>query len=1380
MHLDFPESLKIILNSKVQIDGSTNDKLMESTDFPEKIIRSEILATQDESDLKQQWENQKRALEAKQPMDVQMLQGQKRELTMQLDREQAEKQELFMQINSLIAQLADANRDTLDHQEFKVLKDENEKLKKQIADILEAQSQLNTDVHNLQEEVRCKNKEIENAQDESKRLRLIMNNEKIRLESSIEELQRDLQMKSAALQSLMLVKQDIKTNEADSAMITQLTEENEEMRGQIDEIRNEVKRRVSEIEEMKSENEKKLRTLQNELDSVRETAETKDAKLSRQCDKIREISQLQETLKKYKLDAEKTSERLEKSQKNLAECEEKYDILKKDSEAKLARESDSLADAKKKFEEEMRQQEAKFDNLKQILKIEEIRTHEAEREAKNCRLKITKLEEELKVLKTQTDKQHNVDEQMRLLREELKQAKHRIAAQAADLEKAETDADEAERSTRETIDELEEEVRSLQEKLKILEINEEKQSERLLMVEEEMRKSQETSEKYEKKCEMMAKELEEVHSALADTNGILETFKAENEKLTAKASLEDEVLTLATSLQSARDEISIKHDEVAKLRKELREAHEENERLLMDIDVQTQALQQDAQLAKSERDEIKKEMEKCKNDNIAQQQKDGLVLIELRNEVSNLEERIIEKEKMFSSLQSDLESKHQKMLIEVKQQYEQQIAELNKEVEKLKASENGKIDELNAVMTNLRKELAVKSGNGVSFRIDQHREFQSKKVQNLDLSPKSDFEEKLATLKECIADVLEEKLTFENGDCQPVTVNRATQTGMETEEGRHIISVNNDDEEGLEPTDRSGLLVKKIDSSNCNRTYRSYSTDSEQLWKSKPNSEVWNLRAELAFLKKQIKDEEMDRKCLQKHIQVLQATIQENKEILDLIKETEKDIKSDELETQERLDPFEEQIEKLKMELSNVQECRDQYKQKVEERDLDIASLKKDIENLTDDIRSCKTRLQESNHLEERNRVIEFENKNLLDECSSLRAKLTQLNERFVEVENENIKKHRDEVSDFNKQLDEARQAYELLGAEMFRLREHSENLSKEVNHLRNFLNIANTEKEQLKTEALEQRKEMERLSCERMELEVTRQQLDEAIAEGERQAQKLAKLEVQIKGDEGLERDRQHELHDLRQQLNTIEEKWKLECEKSETNAQVAKKELETLTKINETFTEDIARLTNELEAERKQIIDLGIEKVQLLSEIKQLRDELDIMKAKNTLEKESSEAERQEENLEEVRKLTEDFERQLQQCDEEWRVKSNNEVEKLKREMQGMRDENEELRSQNERMRKEMDEMQREVKKSKQVSEGPNIEEGLKESENSLTSYKMGIKHLLISRVLKQQVFRLEVICSTPTPPPRKKIGSEITDGILQISLAEENKKLKKDVEM
>uniref|UniRef100_A0AAF5PSH3 Uncharacterized protein n=2 Tax=Wuchereria bancrofti TaxID=6293 RepID=A0AAF5PSH3_WUCBA len=1385
---------------------------------------------------RQQWENQKRALEAKQPMDVQMLQGQKRELTMQLDREQAEKQELFMQINSLIAQLADANRVTSDQQECNVLKDENEKLKKQITDILAVQSQLNTDVHNLQEEVRCKNQEVENAQDESKRLRLIMNNEKVQLESSIEELQRDLQMKSAALQSLMLAKQDIKTNEADPAMITQLTAENEELRGQIDEIRNEIKGRVSEIEEVKSDSEKKLRNLQSELDFMRENAKKKEAELSKQSDEIgklqselnsaletiqkgeaelssmrnnevHEISQLRGGMEKYKLDAEKLSERLEESQKNLVECEKKYDALKKDTEAKITWENSTLADTRKKFEEEIRQQEIKHNDLKQSLKMEGMRAQEAEQEAKSCRLKIIDLEEELNVLRIQTDKQRSVDEQVRLLREELKQARNKISAQAADLEKAEIDADEADRSSRETIDELEEEVRSLQEKLKILEIGEEEQSKRLLVTEQEMMRNQENSEKYEKKCKMLTKELEEVRTAFADTSALLEIFKAENEKLSAKASLEDEVLTLATSLQSARDEISIKHDEIAKLRKELRELREENERLLMDIDVQTQALQQDAQLARSECDEMRKEMEKCKSDNVVQQQKNDVILVELRNEISRLKEQVIEKERMLTSVQSDLESKHQKMLIETKQQYEQKIAELNKEVGELKASESGKINELNAVMTNLRKELAVKGGSVASFRIDQHHEFQNSKTQNLDLSPRSDFEEKLTTLKECIADVLEEKLLFEQSDYQLVLVNKATQTKAEMEEGRHIISVNNDDEEeAVKHRDKDAVLLK-LDDRNC--TSRSCVGTSEQIWKSKSSSEVWGLRAELAFLKKQMKDEEMDRKCLQKRIQVLQATIQENKEVLGLIKETEKDVKSDKLETEGRLDPFEEQIGKLRKELMSVQECREQYKREIEERDLDITGLKKDIENLTSDMRSYKTRLQESSRLEERNRVIEFENKNLLDECTSLKANLTKLKEQFVEMENENNRKHIEKVKDLDQQLDKAHQAYELSRVEMDRLREQSENLSKEVNYLRNFLNIANTEKEQLKTEALERLKEMERLSCERMELEVTRQQLDEAIAEGERQAQELASLKVQTKNSEDLERDRQQELHDLREQIQTIEENWKMECNKSEAITQAAEKELEKLTKTNETFVEDIRRLTNELEVERKRIIDLGMEKMHLSNEVGQLRNEVETLKTKNVLDEDSPDVKNKlnelmaenaqlagellkehnlldkelskqdqqmegllkkhwkseeklllEKNREELRKLTEDFERRLQQCNEEWKVKSNNQLEILNREMQSVKDENKELLNQNERMRKEMGEMQQEMKKSKQVSEELDIGERLKKSDDSLS--------------------RLETVCNTPTPPPRKRIGSEITDEILQVSLAEENKKLKKDIDM
>lgn len=50
--------------------------------------------------------------------------------------------------------------------------------------------------------------------------------------------------------------------------------------------------------------------------------------------------------------------------------------------------------------------------MKQSLQVEEMRTQEAEREAKSYQLKITDLQEELKILRVQIDKQRGVDEQV--------------------------------------------------------------------------------------------------------------------------------------------------------------------------------------------------------------------------------------------------------------------------------------------------------------------------------------------------------------------------------------------------------------------------------------------------------------------------------------------------------------------------------------------------------------------------------------------------------------------------------------------------------------------------------------------------------------------------------------------------------------------------------------------------------------------------------------------------------------------------------------------------------------------------------------------------------------------------------------------------------
>ncbi|VDK18607.1 unnamed protein product [Anisakis simplex] len=107
-------------------------------------------------------------------MDVQQLQREKRELTMQLDREQNEKQELFLQV---------------------------------IRHIPKIQTQLNNDVHSLQEELRRKSLEMDSAKEDAKQRLAFVEEEKSKLQENVETLQQDLEMKAAALQSMKLAKQ---------------------------------------------------------------------------------------------------------------------------------------------------------------------------------------------------------------------------------------------------------------------------------------------------------------------------------------------------------------------------------------------------------------------------------------------------------------------------------------------------------------------------------------------------------------------------------------------------------------------------------------------------------------------------------------------------------------------------------------------------------------------------------------------------------------------------------------------------------------------------------------------------------------------------------------------------------------------------------------------------------------------------------------------------------------------------------------------------------------------------------------------------------------------------------------------------------------------
>ncbi|KJH48111.1 viral A-type inclusion protein repeat-containing domain protein [Dictyocaulus viviparus] len=143
---------------------------------------------------RQQWETQKRQLESKLPVDVQLLMAQKRELTMQLDREQNEKHELFLQINSMIAQLAEIRPPD----EIEKLQSRNIELQRRVEEL---------EISSAKESSRFET-ELQRTRHESEVEKHQMDREKRKMQEEIEEMKKALHMKAAALQSLMMATQD--------------------------------------------------------------------------------------------------------------------------------------------------------------------------------------------------------------------------------------------------------------------------------------------------------------------------------------------------------------------------------------------------------------------------------------------------------------------------------------------------------------------------------------------------------------------------------------------------------------------------------------------------------------------------------------------------------------------------------------------------------------------------------------------------------------------------------------------------------------------------------------------------------------------------------------------------------------------------------------------------------------------------------------------------------------------------------------------------------------------------------------------------------------------------------------------------------------------
>uniref|UniRef100_A0A1I7RXC0 HOOK domain-containing protein n=2 Tax=Bursaphelenchus xylophilus TaxID=6326 RepID=A0A1I7RXC0_BURXY len=137
--------------------------------------------------------------ESRQPPDIQQLMAQKRELQQQLQREESEKQELFMQINQLIGEIADSRSKPV----VPDLSDENGRLKAQV-------SQLTGENENLQREISTTRQKLrEELESERNQLNVMRKSHNLEVERLKEETQRymkELENSNAAIQSLKLAK----------------------------------------------------------------------------------------------------------------------------------------------------------------------------------------------------------------------------------------------------------------------------------------------------------------------------------------------------------------------------------------------------------------------------------------------------------------------------------------------------------------------------------------------------------------------------------------------------------------------------------------------------------------------------------------------------------------------------------------------------------------------------------------------------------------------------------------------------------------------------------------------------------------------------------------------------------------------------------------------------------------------------------------------------------------------------------------------------------------------------------------------------------------------------------------------------------------------
>ncbi|KAI1719694.1 laminin subunit alpha-2 [Ditylenchus destructor] len=256
-------------------------------------------------------ETQKHNAESKQPPDYQTLLAQKRELQTQLEREESEKFELFSQINQLISNRSqDESTSSALKLQIQELNAENDELKKDFAKKEMAFRNVSDDLAKVKGEM--ERKERAHALEIS------------RLSEELQDCQREIEVKEAALQSLNLAKPSqlggdhslLTENESlrqeleeKDDLLKELTESNDELGRSL----TETGAKVDELTQQADLAQKELESLKGRLREAEKIKLSSDAQIKELSTKFQKANELSEELR-HKIDElEKDNDQLRQS-----------------------------------------------------------------------------------------------------------------------------------------------------------------------------------------------------------------------------------------------------------------------------------------------------------------------------------------------------------------------------------------------------------------------------------------------------------------------------------------------------------------------------------------------------------------------------------------------------------------------------------------------------------------------------------------------------------------------------------------------------------------------------------------------------------------------------------------------------------------------------------------------------------------------------------------------------------------------------------------------------------------------------------------------------------------------------------------------------------